>query len=166
VISEIPDQTIADLGEQQLLQRLYQYCDAEVVGDDAALLVPAPAHEVVVTTDMLVDGTHFSVGLAMPGMQTTTPFDVGWKSAAANLSDLAAMGAHPLGLTIALGLPPQLPMQFVAGFYQGMKVWTTMKPRLLGGIFVAPRLGSLASRPSAKCIPTAKSCDRRLVRET
>jgi thiamine-monophosphate kinase len=121
VISGTPDQTIADLGEQQLLQRLYQYCDTAVVGDDAAVLAIEPTHEVVVTTDMLVDGTHFSVGLAMPGIQTTTPFDVGWRSAAANLSDLAAMGAQPLGLTIALGLPPQLPVQFVDGFYQGLK---------------------------------------------
>lgn len=121
MISGTPDQTIADLGEQQLLQRLYQYCDTAVVGDDAAVLAIEPTHEVVVTTDMLVDGTHFSVGLAMPGIQTTTPFDVGWRSAAANLSDLAAMGAQPLGLTIALGLPPQLPVQFVDGFYQGLK---------------------------------------------
>ncbi len=105
--------TIAELGEQQLLQRLYRFCELSMVGDDAAVLTPHPGHNWVVTTDMLVDGIHFCD-------RTTSPTDVGWRSAAANLSDIAAMGATPLGLTISLGLPEKLPVRWVDQFYQGV----------------------------------------------
>ncbi len=105
--------TIAELGEQQLLQRLYRFCELSMVGDDAAVLTPHPGHNWVVTTDMLVDGIHFCD-------RTTSPTDVGWRSAAANLSDIAAMGATPLGLTISLGLPETLPVRWVDQFYQGV----------------------------------------------
>jgi thiamine-monophosphate kinase len=120
-MSEPTELTIAELGEQQLLQNLYSYCDTQVVGDDAALLALEPPHELAVTTDMLVDGIHFSIGLATPGIYTTSPFDVGWRSAAANLSDLAAMGAKPLGITVSLGLPAELLYSQVEAFYQGLQ---------------------------------------------
>lgn len=113
--------TIAELGEQRLLQKLYSYCDTQVIGDDAALLTLDPSQELAVTTDMLVDGIHFSVGLDKPGTFTTSPFDVGWRSAAANLSDLAAMGATPLGITVSLGLPAELLYAQVEAFYQGLQ---------------------------------------------
>lgn len=105
--------TVASLGEQRLLKRLHQFCATDVVGDDAAVLTPQPGHVVVVTTDMLVDGVHFSD-------RTTSPTDVGWRSAAANLSDIAAMGAIPLGLTISLGLPETLSVHWLDQFYQGV----------------------------------------------
>lgn len=105
--------TIAELGEQQLLQRLYRFCELSMVGDDAAVLTPHPGYNWVVTTDMLVDGIHFCD-------RTTSPTDVGWRSAAVNLSDIAAMGATPLGLTISLGLPETLPVRWVDQFYQGV----------------------------------------------
>lgn len=105
--------TVAELGEQQLLQRLYRFCEPSMVGDDAAVLTPRSGHHLVVTTDMLVDGIHFSD-------RTTSPTDVGWRSAAANLSDIAAMGATPLGLTISLGLPETLPVRWLDQFYQGV----------------------------------------------
>jgi thiamine-monophosphate kinase len=63
---------------------------------------------------MLVDGVHFSD-------RTTSPFDVGWRSVAANLSDLAAMGATPLGITVGLSLPPSLPIAWLEQLYAGMQ---------------------------------------------
>lgn len=107
------DLTIASLGEQQLLKRLHQFCPPEMVGDDAAVLIPQSGHALVVSTDMLVDGIHFSD-------RTTSPADAGWRSAAANLSDLAAMGATPLGLTISLGLPESLQVSWLNQFYEGI----------------------------------------------
>lgn len=104
---------VRDLGEQALLKRLYQFCPKDLVGDDAALLSVTPGHSLVVTTDMLIDTVHFSD-------QTTSPIDVGWRSAAANLSDLAAMGAEPLGITVGLGLPGHLPVKWLEDLYQGM----------------------------------------------
>lgn len=104
---------LRDLGEQGLLKRLHRFCPSEFMGDDAALLTPAPDHALVVTTDLLVDGVHFSE-------QTTTPADAGWRAAAANLSDLAAMGADPLGLTIGLALPGDTSIEWVEQLYQGI----------------------------------------------
>ncbi|GAB4135789.1 MAG: thiamine-phosphate kinase [Cyanobacteria bacterium J069] len=91
-----------------------------IVGDDAALLSVLPGRSLVVTEDLLVDGVHFSVGLAAPGVVTTTPADAGWRAVAANLSDLAAMGAAPLGITVGLGLPGDLPVDWVEQLYHGM----------------------------------------------
>ncbi|MBV8884667.1 MAG: thiamine-phosphate kinase [Chroococcidiopsidaceae cyanobacterium CP_BM_RX_35] len=104
---------VRDLGEKGLLERLQRFCPPEVVGDDAAVLSTQPGRLLVVTTDMLVDGVHFSD-------RTTSPEDVGWRAAAANLSDLAAMGASPVGITVALGLPGDVYVNWVERLYQGM----------------------------------------------
>lgn len=67
------------------------------VGDDCALLRPAPGMELAVTTDLLVAGTHF--------FPDADPEDLGWKTLAVNVSDLAAMGAAPRWATLGLALP-------------------------------------------------------------
>ncbi|GAB4466887.1 MAG: hypothetical protein OHK0037_23040 [Elainellaceae cyanobacterium] len=111
---------VKHLGEQGLLKRIQTFCPTGVIGDDAALLTVSPGRSLVVTEDLLVDGVHFSVGLASPGVITTSPADVGWRAAAANLSDLAAMGAASLGITVGLGLPGDLPVDWIEQLYQGM----------------------------------------------
>jgi thiamine-monophosphate kinase len=115
-----PELLVSEMGEQQLLERLHKFCPAQIIGDDAAVLPTRPDHLLVVTTDMLVDSIHFSVGLAKPDVYTTSPTDTGWRAAAANLSDLAAMGATPLGITVGLGLPPATPVCWVEELYEGM----------------------------------------------
>ncbi len=105
--------TVREIGEQGLLQRLQQFCPAGVVGDDGAVLPMPPAHQLVVTSDVLVDGVHFSD-------RTTPPKSVGWRSAAANLSDLAAMGATPLGITVGLSVPGDLTVEWVEQLYTGL----------------------------------------------
>jgi thiamine-monophosphate kinase len=105
--------TVKDIGEQGLLQILQKYCPPEIIGDDAAIL-DLPANEsLVVTTDVLVNNVHFSD-------VTTSPADVGWRAAAANLSDLAAMGARSIAITVGLALPPALPIIWVTELYQGL----------------------------------------------
>lgn len=111
--SELSSQQVQDIGEQGLLERLQRFCPPEIIGDDAAVLVTAPKQSLVVTTDVLVDGVHFSD-------VTTSPEDAGWRAAAANLSDLAAMGASPLGITVGLGLPGEVRVSWVERLYQGM----------------------------------------------
>ncbi|GAX44739.1 thiamine-monophosphate kinase [Tolypothrix sp. NIES-4075] len=104
---------VQDIGEQGLLERLQRFCPPEIIGDDAAVLVTKPGESLVVTTDVLVDGVHFSE-------ITTSPQDAGWRAAAANLSDLAAMGASPLGITVGLGLPGEVSVSWVEKLYQGI----------------------------------------------
>ncbi|MFJ3058352.1 thiamine-phosphate kinase [Herbaspirillum sp. NPDC087042] len=81
------------------------------VGDDCALMTPAPGMQLAISSDMLVCGRHF--------FPDADPHLLGHKCLAVNLSDLAAMGAHPIAFTLALALP-QADAQWLAPFSQGM----------------------------------------------
>jgi thiamine-monophosphate kinase len=94
---------VARAGEFELIERFTRpFTRGEGVrvgiGDDAAVLRPPPGEELVVTVDAVVEGVHFGPGF--------TPEEIGWKSLAVNLSDLAAMGARPLWALVALATPP------------------------------------------------------------
>ena len=67
------------------------------IGDDCALLQPAPSMQMAISSDMLVEGRHFFADI--------DPYKLGHKALAVNLSDLAACGAKPLAFTLALALP-------------------------------------------------------------
>ncbi|MEM9767374.1 MAG: AIR synthase related protein, partial [Cyanobacteria bacterium P01_D01_bin.71] len=103
----MPQPTVADIGELALLRRLQPFCAKNLLGDDAAVLSPRSQSQVI-TTDVLVDGVHFSD-------RTTPPKAVGWRAIAANLSDLAAMGALPVGVTVGLALPGDTPVAWIEG---------------------------------------------------
>jgi thiamine-monophosphate kinase len=81
------------------------------VGDDAALVRPGPGMELAVSTDMLLEGRHFSVG--------ADPRALGHKALAVNLSDMAAMGATPRWALLAIALPAA-DERWLAGFTQGL----------------------------------------------
>ncbi|MBL1260598.1 MAG: thiamine-phosphate kinase [Thiotrichaceae bacterium] len=83
------------------------------VGDDAAILSLPVGHELVVSTDTLVSGVHF--------FPEVDPHSLGHKALAVNLSDLAAMGARPAWVTLALTLP-QVDEAWLAAFSQGFAV--------------------------------------------
>lgn len=80
------------------------------IGDDAAIVKPLPGHELAITADTLIAGVHFPT--------TTPPYDIGYKSLAVNLSDLAAMGAAPAWVTLALTLP-HAESDWLRGFCEG-----------------------------------------------
>ena len=81
------------------------------VGDDCALLAPAPGMQLAISSDMLVEGRHFFADV--------DPEALGHKALAVNLSDLAACGARPLAFTLALSLP-RVDESWLAGFARGM----------------------------------------------
>ena len=81
------------------------------VGDDCALLAPAPGMQLAISSDMLVEGRHFFADV--------NPEALGHKALAVNLSDLAACGARPLAFTLALSLP-RVDEAWLAGFSSGM----------------------------------------------
>ena len=104
---------LRDLGEWDLLRRLAAYAPPGQLEDDAALISPA-GQPLVVNTDLLVEGVHFSEA-------TIGPLDLGWRAAAANLSDLAAMGCGTVvGLTVGLVAPGTTPWSWVEGVYDGL----------------------------------------------
>lgn len=81
------------------------------VGDDSALLTPPPQQQLVICTDTLIAGRHYPLD--------TSPHAIGWKSVAVNLSDIAAMGAKPHSILLALSLP-QIDHDWLKGFSQGL----------------------------------------------
>ena len=90
------------MGEFELIRRFFAAAPVRRarlgIGDDCALLADCPPGEcLAVSTDLLLAGRHF--------FDDVDPASLGWKSLAVNLSDLAAMGAQPVGFTLALALP-------------------------------------------------------------
>jgi thiamine-monophosphate kinase len=112
-----PEPTLAGLGEFGLIGELSSWLPASPgtlvgIGDDAAVLA-APDGRVVATTDFLIEGRHFR-------RDWSSGADAGHKAAARSLADLAAMGADPTGLLLALAAPPDLPVTWAASLAQGL----------------------------------------------
>lgn len=110
------EQTVGDLSEGEVLRRILDRLPASSAilgpGDDAAVLA-APDGRIVATTDTLVHGPDFRLAWS-------SPFDLGWKAAAVNLADVAAMGARPTALLVALAMPDATPLSFVEGLAEGL----------------------------------------------
>jgi thiamine-monophosphate kinase len=109
--------SVADLGEFGLIARITAARDLPPAtllgpGDDAAVLSAADGR-VVVSTDVLVEGVHFR-------LDWSTPHQVGRKAVAANLADIAAMGAVPTGLVVGLAVPERTPVSTVDDLADGM----------------------------------------------
>jgi thiamine-monophosphate kinase len=105
------------------------------IGDDAAVWRPSRSHLSVITTDALVDGVHFL-------SQVTAARAVGHRAMAANLSDVAAMGARPVLATVALGVAPETSEDWILDCYRGMAALAAQhRTRIAGGDIVrAPAL--------------------------
>lgn len=116
-------ETVADIGEFGLIARLRDALpekaraeDASVIrgiGDDAAIWRSDPAHEHVISTDALIEGVHFR-------LDWVSWADLGHKSLAVNLSDLAAMGAEPVLAVVTLGLRGDEAVADLEAMYRGM----------------------------------------------
>ena len=111
-------ETVEALGELATLARILPLLprgDAGLLGpgDDAAV-VAAPDGRFVVTTDLMVHGPDFRLAWS-------TPYDLGWKAAASNLSDVAAMGARPTALVVALAVPGDTRVAFLEAFARGLR---------------------------------------------
>lgn len=97
------------------------------IGDDAAAWQPSRSHLSVITTDALIDGVHF-FGERMNAR------NIGYRSMAANISDIAAMGARPVLATVALGVAPAAQEAWLLELYQGMQaVAQRYGARIVGG---------------------------------
>jgi thiamine-monophosphate kinase len=113
-----PDQgTVADVGEFGLIEMIQPFFvqGSDVVvgpGDDAAVLT-VPSGQVVVSTDLLVENRHFRC-------DWSSAEDIGHKAAAANLSDINAMGGTATGMVIGLGVPGTLPTAWVRDLARGV----------------------------------------------
>jgi thiamine-monophosphate kinase len=84
------------------------------VGDDAAVLRPQLNEDMLVTTDILVENQHFR-------RRWFSGFELGWRLAAVNLSDIAAMGGRPRYGVLSLALPPRLGTGYIKGVERGVR---------------------------------------------
>ncbi len=110
--------TVRELGEDETLARIFPRLPKSNwsilgPGDDAAI-VSAPDGRFVVTTDTMIHGPDF-------WLAWSTPHDLGWKSAASNLADIAAMGARPTALVVALAAPASTPISTLEGIADGLR---------------------------------------------
>jgi len=113
------DRTLADLGESALIQRIARRAGGRIgrdwalgIGDDAAILSTRRDEELVFSTDAQVEGVHFRFG-------RDAPRTIGRRALAVNLSDLAAMGAKPLGALMSLSAPPASSVSVFDGVIAG-----------------------------------------------
>jgi thiamine-monophosphate kinase len=84
------------------------------IGDDTAVLLPQQGARLLATTDLLVEDVHFR-------RRWATPFDIGWKAMAVNLSDIAGKGGRPLWALVGLALPAPPSPSDVEALYEGMR---------------------------------------------
>jgi thiamine-monophosphate kinase len=111
-------ETLGALGETAVLARIFPRLPAAQAqllgpGDDAAV-VAAPDTRFVVTTDLMVHGPDFRLAWSQP-------HDLGWKAAASNLADVAAMGAVPTALVVAVAAPAESPVALLEGLADGLR---------------------------------------------
>lgn len=109
--------TVGEMGEQRVLARVLaklETADAATLGpgDDCAVIADRPGQDTVITTDTMIEGPDFRV-------PWHTGFELGWKLAATNLSDVAAMGATPTALTLALAVPKSTAVDYLAEIAEG-----------------------------------------------
>lgn len=117
-MSEKKDVTLGDLSEAEILRRIFPLLpesDATIVGpgDDCAV-IQAPDSRMVVTTDMMVQGPDFR-------LEYSSGFDLGFKAAVTNMADVAAMGARPSCLIVAMAAPASTPLTLVEDFARGLR---------------------------------------------
>ncbi len=136
---------ISDLGEFGLIGRIQKLAPRKSsstligIGDDAAALKLPASHTLLATTDLLIEGVHFDLAY-------TDFHSLGWKAAAVNLSDIAAMGGIPRFCLTALGIPTGISVEQITEFYRGFKaLLKSHGTTLIGGDTCSSRKGLFIS---------------------
>lgn len=124
------------------------------IGDDCAVLLPRPGHEVLITTDFSLEGTHFRGGWH-------SPQSVGHRCLCRGLSDIAAMGGDPVAAFLSLALPANLPQKWVDGFLKGfLALARETGTTLAGGDIAQSRHGILADVMVVGSVPKGRAIPR------
>jgi len=129
-------------GEFELIEKISEAFDnpQEItgIGDDCAVIPQKIGLDTLVSTDMLVDGIHFLT-------DDIDPYSLGWKSAAVNISDIAAMGGKPTGSFLSFAVPKSISDEYIDEFIKGY--------RDISAKFNIPLLGGdTCSSPDRLCI--------------
>jgi len=124
---------LKDIGEFGFIDKINRGClirpdnILKGIGDDAAAFSSDSGLVTLVTTDLLVERVHFL-------RDVTTGFNLGYKSLAVNLSDIAAMGGTPREAFVSIAIPDDCSIDFLEDVYQGIKILASeFKVNILGG---------------------------------
>lgn len=99
----------------------------EGIGDDCAVIPAGKDTSLVITTDTLTEGIHFL-------RQAISPYSLGWKSLAVNLSDVASMGATPIATLLSVALPADVQQEWAEHFMEGYRALSQLhRTALIGG---------------------------------
>lgn len=133
---------LSDIGEFGLISLIESGISAPQgvtgIGDDCAVIPQTAGMDTLVSTDMLMEGDHFL-------LDDISAYELGWKSAAVNISDIAAMGGQPSATFLAFALPVTLDSGWVGEFMRGYSG--------LSGKFGVPLLGGdTTSSPDRLCV--------------
>lgn len=133
---------LRELGEFGLIEEIKQGIEVPQgylgIGDDCAVMPQKSGMETLVSTDMLIEGTHFL-------MDDISAYRLGWKSAAVNISDIAAMGGRCTGSFLSFALPKGLGKEWTDEFFRGYKE--------ISSLYGCPLLGGdTTSSPDRLCI--------------
>lgn len=137
-----PPLLVRDCDESQLLDLIFPLLTTNDYvllgpGDDCAVIA-APNSQFVVSTDILIENQHFR-------REWSCAKDVGWRAAMQNLADIAAMGAVPTSVVLALGLPGELPTTWLQDFYRGFtQACQTVGAAVVGGDLSASEIITVA----------------------
>jgi len=124
------------------------------IGDDAAVLDIPQDRQIVITTDALIEGVHFR-------RDWSDPYSIGWKAAAVNLSDVAAMGADPNFTFVSLALPAEETVEWLERLYDGLcDCLNRYGSRLAGGDTNAGGAGAVISVTQMGTVPRGKALTR------
>ena len=125
--------SLNELGEAGIIQLIQEKGPAGLashvrkgIGDDCAVLETGRDRLLLITTDMLIEGIHFTD-------QTLTPKALGWKALAVNISDIAAMGGTPHTAFLSMGLKPEASISFLESFMAGFKALADETAIILAG---------------------------------
>lgn len=126
-----------EIGEFGFIDSIKEECITSLkgvikgIGDDCAVFGPYSGQVLLFTTDMLVEDIHFL-------RDKISPYQLGRKAIAVNLSDIAAMGGRPLYCLISLGIPVEMNVAFIQDLYKGMKdICEHYRVDIVGGDTVA-----------------------------
>src|SRR5438874_5302914 len=143
------------LPERELIARIRRMSGKKsLIGDDCAVLNPPPGHELLVATDLCLEGVHFRRGWH--------PADaVGHRCLARGLGDIAAMAGEPLAWFLSLGLPQETPQKWVDSFFSGfLKLAKRLGIPLAGGDTAESKSGIIADVMVVGSAPRGKAVRR------
>ena len=152
--------SLRQIGEFGFIQRIRRGCIVRPqgiirgIGDDAAAFRADGRLVCLITTDMLVERVHFL-------RHATTPFNLGHKAMAVNLSDIAAMGGTPREAFVSTAIPEGCPVEYLDELYDGMKrLAARYDVNILGGDTTAFNSTFTLGLPTGSS-PIGTSADRR-----